>query len=236
MGETLTARLVFLCASTLGSTQILLNSRSEANPAGLANSSGVLGHYLMDHVTPVAPFVGVLPGLLDRYHSGYRPNNFYIPRFRNLADHQRTDFVRGYGYQGLGLRTSWMRALQAPQILEQLQQSDLLAGAPMKQALRTPGPWFIGINGFGECLPTKGNRVALHPSQTDRWGMPLLQVSFTWGNNERRIFEDMRQQAEAMIQSAGATPLPAPQEIQNGGAAIHEMGTARMDETRRPRY
>src|SRR5256886_14965952 len=94
------ARVVFLCASTLGTTRLLLNSTSPRFPTGLANSSGVLGHYLMDHHF-LAGASGSIEGLLDHYYEGNRPNGIYIPRFRNLGnDASRRDYVRGFGYQG----------------------------------------------------------------------------------------------------------------------------------------
>ena len=94
--NTYKARIIFLCASAINSAQILLNSKSPAFPNGLANSSGVVGRYLMDHNSQ-NPGIGIFPELLDRYYRGHRPNGSYIPRFRNvgLYDNEKTDFVRG---------------------------------------------------------------------------------------------------------------------------------------------
>ncbi len=90
------SRLVFLCASTIGSAQILLNSKSESFPTGLANRSGALGHYLMDHTIGAGAMgimggmrvagasVPFLPGFMDKYTYGLRPTGIYVPRFRNL--------------------------------------------------------------------------------------------------------------------------------------------------------
>ena len=83
------ARIIFLCASTLGSTHILLNSKSSRFPNGLGNSSGVVGHYLMDHHCEVGSFAE-MPGFEDRYYYGNRPVGFYMPRYRNISPHRVT--------------------------------------------------------------------------------------------------------------------------------------------------
>src|SRR5207253_1601086 len=136
-------RLVFVCASTLNTTRVLLNSKSSRFPDGLANSSGVLGHYLMDHHFQ-AGADGVIEGLLDRYYQGNRPNGIYIPRFRNLGDEtsRRGDYVRGFGYQGGASRPGWGRG-----------GGERGFGVELKRRLRDPGGWRMGITGFGECLP-----------------------------------------------------------------------------------
>ena len=101
------SKLVFLCASTIGSAQILLNSRSESFPTGLANRSGVLGRFLMDHWSGVGAS-GIVSGFEDVYYEGLRPNGIYLPRFRNLiGQDDDADFVRGYGYQGGAQRLDW---------------------------------------------------------------------------------------------------------------------------------
>ena len=93
-------RLVFLCASALASTQILMMSTSPRFRDGLGNSSGALGHYVMDHHFKLGA-VGTVPGLEDRYYYGRRPNGIYLMRYRNVdARTRHPDFVRGYGYQG----------------------------------------------------------------------------------------------------------------------------------------
>src|SRR5258708_23686288 len=97
------ARIVFLNASTLGTAQILLNSKSARFPNGLANSSGEVGHNLMDHLSK-AGARGDVPGLEDQYLSGRRPTGSYIPRVRNLRDNEHLGFVRGYGMQAGGRR------------------------------------------------------------------------------------------------------------------------------------
>ena len=212
------SRLVFLCASTVGSTQILLNSRSDSFPEGLANGSGTLGRYLMDHTNGLGAF-GLFPGLLmDRYYSGNRPNNIYIPRFRNIgAGDDGVDFARGYGFQGAAFRTNWSMNYLRPGF-----------GVGFKQALRQPGYWAMFLAGFGECLPQRRNRMYLHPTRRDRFGIPQVAFDFTWHDNEKRMCRDIVNEAEAMLKAAGAQIVMRLEEPEPPGGAIHEMGTARM--------
>lgn len=212
------SRIVFLCASTIASTQILLNSRSPTFPKGLANSSGVLGHYLMDHVHEVGAF-GIIPGFMDQYFVGNRPNGIYIPRFRNLGDNdEATDFVRGYGYQGGAMRMNW----------QQMYGQIGGFGKRFKQALRNPGPWLFFLAGFGEHLPEKSNRMSLNFQRPDRFGIPQVQFDCRYGDNEARMREDIVDQAKAMLRSVGARGISGFDTQSPPGGAIHEMGTARM--------
>lgn len=216
--STYAARLIFVCASTLGSTQVLLNSRSESFPNGLANSSGALGHYLMDHHMGAGAF-GVIPGFEDRITYGWRPNGVYVPRFRNVDGRDGdADFVRGYGYQGGSGRADWSaQAMVTPGF-----------GAGYKQALRTPGPWTMFLGGFGECLPNRDNRVEVVASRPDPYGIPQVRVHFSFGDNEFAMRKDMVRQAEAMLAKAGASDIRPFIIDPVGGFAIHEVGTARM--------
>lgn len=211
------ADLVFLCASTLGSNQILLNSRSEHYPNGLANSSGVLGHYLMDHYMPNAG-IGAFYDNMDRYYYGSRPNQIYIPRFRNLKGQDAdADFIRGYGFQAYTLRLDWRYTAHQTGF-----------GADLKENLRKPGPWVFSMDAAGECLPNYDNRVSLDSSARDRYGIPQVKIDFSWGENELRIGRDMKRQAENILKAAGAVAAFSDDKIPDPGTAIHEMGGARM--------
>lgn len=215
---TYTGKLVFLCASTVGSTQILMNSRSEHFPNGLANRSGALGHYLMDH-TYRAGAQGIFPGEFeDKVVYGNRPSGIYIPRFRNVKDNDDVDFLRGYNYQGRASRLDGIgNAVNTPGF-----------GADYKHSLRKPGPWRMRISGFGECLPDKNNRMELIESQKDRYGIPQIKFHFAWGENEMKIRRDLVEQGVEMLKTAGAVNVEGFDENAKGGMCIHEMGTARM--------
>ena len=212
------SKLVFLCASTLGSTHILLNSQSKQHPNGLANGSGALGRYLMDH--PRYSHTGVMIDNTDEFYVGNRPNGCYIPRFRNLSHDEGQTYLRGYGYQANVVRTDWQMTFNQKGF-----------GKKYKESLRKPGPFWVWVlSGFHECLPYHSNRVSLHPTRKDRFGTPLLNTHFNWGDNEFNMAADSAEFAAKIFRAAGALHY----EIEDistmsiGGGAIHEMGTARM--------
>ncbi len=210
-------RLVFLCASTLGSTAIMLNSVSSRYPDGIGNASGVLGHYLMDHPYE-AGATGEIEGYDDQYFRGRRPNGIYIPRFRNVDARTRTNkFLRGYGCQGWTVRETWNRGIRS---------SDF--GADFKHGLRTPGKWIFEAGGWGEHLPRFENHVSLDLDNRDEWGIPILRISCTWSDNERAMKADMRDSIAEMFEAAGARNINAYDRESPPGHCIHEMGTARM--------
>ena len=210
------ARVVFLCASTLATTQILLMSKSEFFPTGLANRSDALGRYLMDHVSGIGA-AGTHPGFLDRYYYGRRPTGFYLPRYINFTEREGVDFVRGFGFQGYSSRSTWGRAA-----------NEVGVGVGLKKRLRNPGRWEMQLIGFGEMLPRADNRVTLHDFRKDRWGLPLLHIDCTFGENERRIAERANRDAAQMLAAAGFENVAPLGEIKPPGSSVHEMGTARM--------
>jgi choline dehydrogenase-like flavoprotein len=213
-------RLVFLCASALESVRILLNSRSTRWPDGLANSSGTLGRYIMDH-TMGAGANGTVAGFEDRRAVGNRPNGVYLARFRNV-DTEHPGFVRGYAYQGGASRSGWSRG-----------QSMAGFGADFKTALiEELTPWSMQLYGFGECLPREENRVSLDPQVRDRWGIPALHIDVTYGPNERAQLADMQVAAAEMLEAAGVRNVSTFQQSDvHPGLVIHEMGGARMSRT-----
>ena len=209
------ARTVFLAASALESARILLNSKSADFPDGLANSSGVLGKYLMDHTMGVGARA-TFDGWEDRTTRGRRPNGIYIARFRNVTE-PAADFLRGYGYQGSASRAGWGRGTSMAGY-----------GADFKHELMRPGAWSFGITGFGECLPREENQVALDPEQVDKWGIPTLRISCAWSDNERAMMRDAAAQAAEMLDAAGGRDISMDSDMTPPGLTIHEMGTARM--------
>jgi choline dehydrogenase-like flavoprotein len=213
------AKLFFLCASTLGSTQIMLNSTSEKHPNGLSNRSGALGKYLMDHLQMI--HLGVMVDDVNTYYEGNRPNGLYIPRFRNLSGQDEdADFVRGFGIQGIPMRGDWQTTFNSKGF-----------GAAYKESLKKPSPmWIWALSAFSECLPQAQNQVYLHDSKVDRFGIPQLATEFEWGANERALANDTGRQAAKLFRAAGAVYYITNDEskMETGGGAIHEMGTARM--------
>ncbi|MFI5183218.1 MAG: GMC family oxidoreductase [Vicinamibacteria bacterium] len=209
-------KTIVLCASTLESTRIMLNSRSARHPNGIANSSGALGHYLMDHITGGGAS-GVLPMLKgvpdDRAR---RPNGIYVPRFRNIAD-KHPDFLRGYGFQGGASLSTWGHAHDVPGF-----------GASFKKKVHEERPWAMRFSGFGECLPEYENFCELDKEKVDAWGIPVLHISMAHGENSRKMVADMAATGEEMLRAMGAEDVKGRGSISNPGLAIHEVGTARM--------
>ncbi len=210
--ETVTARLVFLCASALASTQILMNSRPAGSGKSHFDSSGTLGRYVMDHIFRVG-VKGDIPGMEEFIEYGRRPGAIYVPRFRNNGDSEDVGFKRGYGYQGGAYREP---------------SKPVGFGASMKQGMRKYGGWKFQMGAFGECLSYEDNYVALSPDKTDRFGMPLMQFNVTFRDNEMRMMADAREQGEKMLRAAGLTNVTSSVREHVPGDAIHEMGGARM--------
>ncbi len=213
-------RVVFLCASAIESARILLNSRTQAFPEGLANSSGQVGRNVMDHVKCLDAS-GHFDGFSDRREVGSRPNGFYVPRFRNVGS-RHPGFLRGYGFQGGAGRGGWQGLLGQPGL-----------GLSLKRKLAEPGPWSMGLTGFGEMLPREENRATLHPTVVDAWGIPALHIECTWGPNEHAMFADMTATAGELLEASGAKDVSTTTRISTPGNSNHEMGTARMGRDRR---
>ncbi|CAL1518430.1 GMC family oxidoreductase [Chitinophaga sp. MM2321] len=209
------ARIIFLNASTLGSTFLLLNSTSDRFPQGMGNDNGILGHYLMDHHFH-AGASGTSDEFQDKYYYGQRPAGFYIPRFRNLGTDKRS-YLRGFGYTGYSSRSGWARGI-----------AELGIGGAFKDYLTEPGPWQMGLMGFGECLPYHENQVSLDHSIQDAWGQPVLHFNCEFKENELQMRKDMDQDAVAMLEAAGLKNVKPFNRNSYPGMAIHEMGTARM--------
>jgi choline dehydrogenase-like flavoprotein len=209
------AKVIFLCASTFGSAQIMLNSISKRFPNGFGNDSGELGCNIMDHHLGAGASATV-EGFDDRYYSGRRPNGFYIPRYRNLGKDKR-EYLRGFGYQGGASRAGWGNLQNASELGEEL-----------KKKARAPGPWTIGMGGFGEILPYHDNRVTLDRDKKDKFGLPILRFDARLRDNELRMRKDMISDAAEMLEAAGYRDVRIVDEDYGIGLGIHEMGTARM--------
>lgn len=209
------ANVIFLNASTVNSTLIMLNSTSNRFPNGLGNDSGQLGRNMMDHHFRVGAN-GVFDGFNDKYYKGRRPNGIYIPRYRNLGSDNR-DYLRGFGYQGGATREDWERGVR-----------ELAIGSKLKGIIKEPGVWKMGMTGFGECLPYEENRMWLNHDKKDKWGQPTVVFDCDFKENEMKMREDMKNDAVAMLESAGFKDIQTFDDIGGMGLGIHEMGTARM--------
>jgi choline dehydrogenase-like flavoprotein len=213
------ARIVFLCASAIESVRLLLNSSDGTSSGGLANSSGTLGRYVMDHHYGSGAS-GRMPGSLDKRTIGSRPNGIYVARFRNVSK-AHPDFLRGYGMQGGSSRAGWGRGGSMPGY-----------GAEFKRSLiEDLGPWRLSVSGWGETLPHEDNRVTLDPVVRDKWGIPAARIDVRWRDNERAMDRDMMAGAAEMLDAAGCEEVRQHGSTNPPGHCIHEMGGARMSRT-----
>ncbi|MCA6246840.1 MAG: GMC family oxidoreductase [Phenylobacterium sp.] len=204
-GRTYSARMVFLNASSINTSALLLNSVSDAFPRGLANGSDQVGRNLMDHVS-TRPIVGRWPGFQDQHDPGERPTGIYIPRYANVTETDKP-YLRGFGMQGGAVRT---RRAEAPGGL----------------------PWSMSLMPFGEVLPNPDNRVTLSATRRDSWGVPVPVIDAAHGLNERLMMREAARDAWEMLKAAGCVDITpweaAAEDITPPGDRIHEMGTARM--------
>jgi choline dehydrogenase-like flavoprotein len=212
---TFKSKIVFLCASSFNSTWVLMNSATDIWPAGLGSSSGELGHNVMDHHFRCGAG-GTAEGYSDRYQYGRRPTGVYVPRFRNVYEDKRS-YVRGFGYQGGAGRGRGVSV------------AEFTIGAALKEALSVPGEnWHMGIMGFGEMLPYHENKISLNKNVKDKWGLPVLDMDVEIKENEKKMREDMMNDAKEMLEAAGLTNVYTYDYGYEVGMGIHEMGTARM--------
>ncbi|MGE0885678.1 MAG: GMC oxidoreductase [Blastocatellales bacterium] len=212
------AKVVVLAASTLESARLMLLSKSRHHPNGIGNSSGHVGHNFCEHVMG--------PGVLGLYKQKIgaprslddgRPGGFYLARFRNLTE-KHPKFIRGYGFEGgSGTKMFPGEAIGLPGF-----------GAGYKKKVRDYAGAFIDIGGFGEVLARYENHVALDPVVKDRWGIPVLQFHIKFGDNEKKMCEDMAETAQEMFETAGIEIVQVSREMLTEGWSIHELGTARM--------
>ncbi len=211
---TYNAKIIFVNASAFNSTWILMNSATDVWPDGLGSSSGELGHNVMDHHLKSGA-EGTIEGFEDMYEYGRRPTGIYIPRFQNIYDDKR-DYLRGFGYQGGAYRG---RGLEI---------AEFTIGADLKNALSEPGPWKMGMMGFGEILPYHENRIFLDKNKKDKWGLPVLSFDVEMKENEAKMRKDIPTEAVAMLEAMGAKNIRTFDYGYAFGMGIHEMGTARM--------
>lgn len=208
------AKVIFLNASTLNTTLILLNSKSDAFPNGLGNGSGQIGHNLMDMPYGMGA-IGTFEGFKDKFTFGSRPTGIFVPRFRNINEKTKSPhFLRGYTYQGGAGRgrISWADGV----------------GTQLKEKLSEAGAWSMSITAWGEHLPYYDNKVTLDPVKKDKFGMPVLRIDCEFRENEKKLGEDAMNSAAEILEMGGLKNVKTYDRGKIPGSCIHETGTARM--------
>ena len=207
--------IIFLNASTLATTFVLLNSTSSRFPNGLGNGSDQVGRNVMDHHKGGGASAQV-DGFDDQYYSGRRPIGIYMPRFQNIWD-TNNKFLRGFGLQGGAARSGWMNALSTEAI-----------GEKLKTSVQQPGGWNISLGGFGECLPYPDNRITFNTDVKDKYGRNTLNMDVSFRENERAMHEEIVRTAAETLEACGYKNVKTNSALSTPGNANHEMGTARM--------
>jgi choline dehydrogenase-like flavoprotein len=202
------AKVVVVGASCLESTRILLNS-------GIANSSGVLGHYLHDQFYITQCVQAVMPEVRDKTApAGYAAGVGYIPRFRNLQTKEK-DFLRGYAFDFNAGGTPDAKFFP-------------LYGKALDEALDAHrGTGFSGTC-MGEVLPRFENQVRINKDVTDAWGIPVLHVQARYGSNEFNMAKDAIDTMSELCRACGWEVLARHDQPFPPGYSIHEVGTCRM--------
>jgi choline dehydrogenase-like flavoprotein len=211
-----TARIVFLCTGSVNSLGVLLRSVSGATPNGLGNSSGLLGKYFMDHCSG-AFMIASMPGMEDQMYLGRKPNGIIVPRWVNTPGGQQADFLRGYSYQGLGMRSNWSDAVATSGI-----------GKSYKESLRRPGTWHVGFGTSIECLPRASNQVSVNFDKKNADGLPLMRIDVRWSDNELKAAAHAHGEMRKMLALAGGHVLVDRPGPNPPGGSTHEMGGAPM--------
>jgi choline dehydrogenase-like flavoprotein len=213
--ETIRARIVVVSCATVESARLLLNSASEKYPNGLANSNDLVGRHLGGHITTGATaYLKSLAGARAIEADGMT-DHAYIPRFNQLRG--KREYVGGYGMQMN--YTSWRWPHHARSVAG--------FGADYKQRVRDLHPAMFQVGAWGKVEHRPDNRVTVNPARLDAYGIPSPVVSFTWSENDRALFRDMRQSLLEMLDACG-TELVLEGNTEPGGFASHEVGTCRM--------
>lgn len=216
----LDCRLLFLCASTLESTRIMLNSRSSCYPNGIGNSSGVLGHYLTVHIygVNVAGQMRVSQAQVAPALEG--THLLYIPRWQNLVQQTHSHFPRGYSY------------LVAVTPLHQAVQHQPGCFNPQSISYsrkEANGRAIVSMHAFGETIPCYNNRVEIDPGgRMDVWNVPTLAIHYNYSEADYRMGSDMAATASTLLRRAGAFIMKTQEQVTEPGLCIHESGTCRM--------
>jgi choline dehydrogenase-like flavoprotein len=209
------AKVIFVNASALNSTLILLNSKSERFPNGLGNDNGLMGKFIGFHL--YRGFAnGKIDGFADKYVYGRNPTECIIANYRNLG-RQDTDFYGGYTIFSGGYR-----------VRKDASPDELRLGADFKDKLSQAGDWNIYMYMQGETLPKATNRVYLSATEKDQWGIPLLVTDVGYDDNDDKMVADFLSESRRMLESAGCTDIETDDNHQAPGLDIHEMGGVRM--------
>jgi choline dehydrogenase-like flavoprotein len=221
------ARIVVLAASSAESVRMLLNSKTPRHPNGVANSSGLVGKYIMDTVG--AGLGGQIPALESlplHNEDGAGGEHAYVPWW--LYGEQRAgkmNFPRGYHIEFMSGRQ--MPEMRTVADLEWLTGGSY--GRRFREDVRRYYGSFLHFAGRGEMIPNEDSFCEIDPSVKDRWGIPVLRFHWKWSEHETRQAKHMQDTAAALIAALGGRVRHRPKAdgadaIEAGGRIIHEVG------------
>ncbi|WP_461532536.1 GMC family oxidoreductase [Sinomicrobium sp.] len=235
------AKVVIMAASACSSARILLNSKSEAHPNGLANSSDVVGKYL--HDSTGASRMGFVPALMDRKRyneDGVGGMHLYTPWWLN--DSKNLGFSRGYHIEywggmgmpayGFGFNMERLNGLVPDKNGNSKKAGGY--GLDFKNDIRRFYGATFGMAGRGESIPSRDNYCEIDHNVVDKYGIPVLKFNYKWSDEERKQAKHMHDTFEEIIDAMGGIALgEKPDEstdygLENPGRIIHEVGTTRM--------
>jgi len=234
------ARVVIVAASTCESARLLMNSKSDRHPNGLANSSDVVGRYL--HDSTGAAVGGVLPELFDRKRyneDGVGGLHVYSPWW---GDNKKLDFPRGYhieywGGQGMpSYGFNWgIENLNGKHLVHGKQKEGGGYGKSLKEDHRYFYGAGIGMAGRGEAIPLYENRCTIDDTVVDSFGIPVLKFNVKWTDHEIKQAKHMKETFKEVMYNMGAVITWGGDDdeknnwgISKPGEIIHEAGTVRM--------
>ncbi len=217
-------KIIVLGASTLESTRILFNSKSRQHPTGLGNSSGKMGHYLMDHFGGIGAS-GYFKVLANRepVNEDGKTSGLLITRFRNIDKQSKQQrFIRGYGFEcGSGSRM-FPAFAKNPSLTPGF-------GSEFKERIRNYYSTPVSLTTRAEMLPRFENYAEIDPDGVvDAWGIPVLKIHIQYSDNERQMARDAAGTSEEILRAAGAEVVSTGGRMTAPGRIIHELGTARM--------
>jgi choline dehydrogenase-like flavoprotein len=234
------ARVVVLGASACESARILLNSKSQQHPNGLANGSGVVGHYL--HDSTGADRMAILPELIDRERyneDGVGGMHVYTPWW---LDNSKMDFPRGYHLEywggmsmplyGTGFGMEAARQYVKDEFGNPSPNGGY--GKGLKQDIRKLYGSTVGISGRGESVAMYDNYCEIDPYTVDKYGIPVLRFNYSWSDYERKQAKHMHDTFEEILTGMGGILIgekPGEEDdygLHAPGRIIHEVGTTRM--------
>ncbi len=212
--ERIHARAVVVSCASIESARLLLNSKSEKYPNGIANSNDLVGRHLGGHLNTTA--IGYLKDLVgkDVFTGDGATDHAYIPRF-NLTG--KRDYVGGYGMQLNYQNWHWPHHAKSAGGF----------GAQYKRRVRDLHPAILLVGGWGKVEHRADNRVMVDTAKVDNYGIPIPIVQFTWSENDLRLFQAMRASVLEVLETCGVEMIVSGND-EPGGFTSHEVGTIRM--------